>query len=704
MVDAKVDGYQPNNYVDPSANLWSTYLSKSEKHHKAMAENWKGDMDAILIFAGLFLTSVTAFIVESYKNLSPDTGDTTVLLLIQISEQLAMLHPNNTVAASVPLPALPQQGFTPSLSALACNTLWFLSLSASLLCALSATLVKQWTRQYLQASNSRPAPQDRARLSTYLDGGIKHYQMPTIVEIIPMLLHTSLFLFFAGLVFFLIPINTSLQYLILAVLCFCCGLYFLVTILPMFDLCCPYWTPFSSVLWSLLVQLQLLYRRDADGNRVPILSHMSEAREKDATDTKPERDERDMKAMCWTISSLRGNHEFERFVEVIPDVVSGIDYSAKWLLDALMVHADINVRLGHRIPRLLTSCTSGLLEISVAEKRSITCLKSIWSLTMLSIPQPLNPNSRFEVFRDNLRFKEDTFDLFYNVRRAVPSVSEYIQSASVVIARSLLDMQLERADSMAVQLEDFLLTSGSLVSIPSLHINSPQSSKQDLLSALRHRMKIITEYTNEERPMTVPYPHVLTEAAAMLHHQLASVAMPSSGSIDPQFCEELLDCFRNFRIVLNQAGFNLALSYVAEMLESKSLPHEAFNTIRRTFFRVRFDLPLSAKSQETLVHHLDAATEQTASSSTRLPQSIIEIILGLTRALTEPNHIIKARKILEEHIQTMPSHAARSALDRFNDKVPQGPMLDLFALHVYADAKPIRRQSHSGVLPGSTGT
>jgi hypothetical protein len=37
-------------YDDPSANLWSTYLSKSDKYDKTMAQNWKSDMDAILIF------------------------------------------------------------------------------------------------------------------------------------------------------------------------------------------------------------------------------------------------------------------------------------------------------------------------------------------------------------------------------------------------------------------------------------------------------------------------------------------------------------------------------------------------------------------------------------------------------------------------------------------------------------------------------
>ncbi|TDL18081.1 hypothetical protein BD410DRAFT_728922, partial [Rickenella mellea] len=66
------------SYDDPSDQLWSLYVSKAEKFDRALVESWKGDMDGILIFAGLFSASVTAFIMESYKKLSPDSGDATV--------------------------------------------------------------------------------------------------------------------------------------------------------------------------------------------------------------------------------------------------------------------------------------------------------------------------------------------------------------------------------------------------------------------------------------------------------------------------------------------------------------------------------------------------------------------------------------------------------------------------------------------------
>ena len=35
---------------DTSGKVWSVYLSEADKHDKALADNWKGDSEGILIF------------------------------------------------------------------------------------------------------------------------------------------------------------------------------------------------------------------------------------------------------------------------------------------------------------------------------------------------------------------------------------------------------------------------------------------------------------------------------------------------------------------------------------------------------------------------------------------------------------------------------------------------------------------------------
>ncbi|KAJ7082992.1 hypothetical protein C8R44DRAFT_561988, partial [Mycena epipterygia] len=67
---------------------WAVYISEADKYDKTLVENWKSDMDGILIFAGLFSAILTAFLIESYKTLSPDQGAITIAVLAQISLQL----------------------------------------------------------------------------------------------------------------------------------------------------------------------------------------------------------------------------------------------------------------------------------------------------------------------------------------------------------------------------------------------------------------------------------------------------------------------------------------------------------------------------------------------------------------------------------------------------------------------------------------
>ncbi|KAJ7894634.1 hypothetical protein B0H14DRAFT_3426663 [Mycena olivaceomarginata] len=165
---------------------------------------WAVDMEGMLIFTGLFFASLTAFIVESYKMLIPDSGDSSAQLLSQISQQLAAAA--NGTAFQVQPPA----DFTPTTTSIVCNALWFVSLGLSLTCALIATLVEQWARHFLHRTDMRSAPVIRARIFSYLYYGMRRFSMHTVVDIVPLLLHASLFFFFGGLVPFLIPVNHTI--------------------------------------------------------------------------------------------------------------------------------------------------------------------------------------------------------------------------------------------------------------------------------------------------------------------------------------------------------------------------------------------------------------------------------------------------------------------------------------------------------------
>ncbi|ETW74680.1 hypothetical protein HETIRDRAFT_391344, partial [Heterobasidion irregulare TC 32-1] len=116
-------------------------MKEAESHDKALIETWKDDMEGVIIFAGLYSASLTAFLVESYQQLQPNSADQsavllqqTVSLLAQISQQLA---PNGS-------------SFVPTSSSIRVNIFWFMSLVFSLTAALAATIVQQWVRDYMQ--------------------------------------------------------------------------------------------------------------------------------------------------------------------------------------------------------------------------------------------------------------------------------------------------------------------------------------------------------------------------------------------------------------------------------------------------------------------------------------------------------------------------------------------------------------------------
>ena len=119
----------------------------------------KEDIDTLLVFvspvfvslrfgvsfeqAGLFSAVVTAFIIESYKNLQQQPEDLTNILLIQLINQTSHFSiSGNFINSTIPVLSIPP--FQTSRLSSAINTLWVLSLLIALVTASLGILVKQW--------------------------------------------------------------------------------------------------------------------------------------------------------------------------------------------------------------------------------------------------------------------------------------------------------------------------------------------------------------------------------------------------------------------------------------------------------------------------------------------------------------------------------------------------------------------------------
>ncbi|KAJ7167004.1 hypothetical protein C8R46DRAFT_951640 [Mycena filopes] len=375
-------GYLPSDADEAAgAKIWSVYISEAEKYDKALVESWKSDMEGMLIFAGLFSAILTAFLIESYKTLAPNSADTTVVLLSQISLQIAGSSNGTTVEIPTSVP------FVVPLSSLVCNALWFVSLGLSLSCALIATLVEQWAREFQHKSELRPAPIIRARIFSYLYYGLKRFHMHIVVDVIPLLLHASLIIFFAGLVAFLAPVNYGMMILSAAMLALVLLVYAVLTVLPLVFFDCPYRTPLSGGLWRGIQTIKRFVPSQSD--EAPATLNSSNASMADvmgrlAVHRSENRDKRDHRALCWTVRSLSDDAELEPFVEGISDVLwssqgrrSGYDEHLKVLLH------DPGVRLLHRLENFLRGCDSDLLSAETQFRRRVAALKAMWAIATL---------------------------------------------------------------------------------------------------------------------------------------------------------------------------------------------------------------------------------------------------------------------------------------------------------------------------------
>ncbi|PPQ90832.1 hypothetical protein CVT25_011974 [Psilocybe cyanescens] len=191
----------PHRYNIPKKDdSWIRCHNFVEKYDNEMCDAWKDEVDKLLIFAGLFSATVTAFTIESYKWLSEDTDDVSVRLLAFMAQQVS----NSTTP--VPSNLLPTP-FSVAASDVRINAAWFLSLTLGLTTVLVGILCLQWLREF-QRDASLPH-KDAVALRQMRYEGLLYWRVPDILTALPILLQTSLILFFVGLLDLLWTRNTA---------------------------------------------------------------------------------------------------------------------------------------------------------------------------------------------------------------------------------------------------------------------------------------------------------------------------------------------------------------------------------------------------------------------------------------------------------------------------------------------------------------
>ncbi|KAI0759604.1 hypothetical protein BC629DRAFT_1056791 [Irpex lacteus] len=237
---------------------WTAMARSVRDFDEEKVRDCKEDIDTLLVFAGLFSAVLTAFLVESYKNLVEDPTTQTLLAIRQLVSQTSSYRVEGGMLNTTVLPYSPEP-FQVSRADIRVNVLWFASLLFSLITASFGILVKQWLREFLAVEN--PSPRARLRVRHVRYPQLVQWRVFQIAAVLPLLLQLSLALFFVGLCYFTASVHSSVEYTALPLVlgwtvCFCT-----VMVLPVFLPWCPYRT---ALLRNLLQRLHRVARRVAD--------------------------------------------------------------------------------------------------------------------------------------------------------------------------------------------------------------------------------------------------------------------------------------------------------------------------------------------------------------------------------------------------------------------------------------------------------
>ncbi|KAH9033171.1 hypothetical protein EDB83DRAFT_2319051 [Lactarius deliciosus] len=390
-------------YSDSSGTIFSMYINRALEFDDENVENWKGGADSILLFTGLFSSTVATFIAMSYPNLQQDPNITTQSLLVKISQQLS--NPNGTS------PAASSSTFTPPASVVFVNSVWFLSLVLSLTCALIATLLQQWARRYLQMIQRNHPPHVRAHIREYFYRGARQFRIFGLVEALPFLILISVLLFFTGLVVFAFPTNHTVAFITLAIVAICLILYIALSLTPLKYHDCPYYTPFTSLIWysAQIIPLSIfsvLYHgakqlHDRWGtvgaNMVELFSHLKENKSRSFSEGMTSKLESSAKRISMdiyketlvrTLNWLSEDRELEKFVAGIPGLCESEALATRDnhdtqrpirdVLAALHGPTSFHASLPWSIIQLAQRAFTSKLPESVQQLRTRACLKALY--------------------------------------------------------------------------------------------------------------------------------------------------------------------------------------------------------------------------------------------------------------------------------------------------------------------------------------
>ncbi|KAI0265744.1 hypothetical protein BGY98DRAFT_536508 [Russula aff. rugulosa BPL654] len=362
---------------DGSESLFSMYLDRAIEEDRRMVESWKEHANGMLTSTGLFSAAVAALLVVSIPDIRPNSQDTSAFYLAHIYQQ-SSTQPNGSRPSIPSSLSDPTEPFSPPKLSVWVNGLWFSSLVINLSCALLATLLQQWARRYEKVANPRYRPHKRARIRAFYRDGVERWGIPEAVEALPVLLHISIFLFFAGISVFLFGVHRTIFKAVTTLISLIVISYTCLALSPVFHMNCLYFTPLSIPFSFCLTATRFLFFRILPGfnrKQLPFSQSMVKAAEKYALELEPDIDH---DSLLWTFESLDNDTDFEEFFDALPLLCdSDRDTGEKLELKEKFIEPNKS-ELSNALMRLMDrTLSSNLVEESVKYRRMVIFIKAM---------------------------------------------------------------------------------------------------------------------------------------------------------------------------------------------------------------------------------------------------------------------------------------------------------------------------------------
>lgn len=222
---------------DAHSKFWATYKTVSGEYDDDMLERCNENMQIVLIFAGLFATVNTAFIIA----MQPNPVDTANVLLVQLIQNIS-----DGRSATQPTTLPSSTGSSSSKSWM--QALAYASLAFNLLAAYGAVMGKQWLGHYKTHRFRGGSLEDQCRQRHCKFQELQAWQFENVLRSFPVLLQISLLLFGLSLGAMLWTQQLPISILVIAMTIFGGLCHAFVIIVSLIHPDSPFQTPISLVI------------------------------------------------------------------------------------------------------------------------------------------------------------------------------------------------------------------------------------------------------------------------------------------------------------------------------------------------------------------------------------------------------------------------------------------------------------------------